>query len=64
MKYKKFDQKIIDAYEEFISNVYKSFEMLEESTGKKNGFRFLVLLKFIRQFEESMWKKISEEMKK
>ena len=58
----KLDQKIIDAYEGFIPQVYEACRFVEMGSGKKHGGVFAVLLPIINQHEKDMWAKIEKAM--
>lgn len=58
------EQKIIDAYEEFIPKVYEACRFVEIGSGEKHKGVFDVLVPLINQHEKEMWGKIETEMNK
>ena len=63
-KVTKFDQKIIDAYEQFIMDVYEACRFVKMGSGKPHYGVFDILLPIINAHEKKMWGKIEEEMSK
>jgi hypothetical protein len=60
----KFDQKIIDAYEQFIIDVYDACSFVKMGCGKPHEGVFDVLIPLINQEEKKMWGKIKKEVSK
>ena len=63
-KVTKFDQKVIDAYEGFITDVYEACRFVEMGSGKAHKGVFEILIPLINQEEKKMWGKIEAEMNK
>jgi hypothetical protein len=62
-KVTKFDQKIIDAYEGFIIDVYEAVRFIKMASGKKHEGNYENLLAIINVEEKKMWRKISKVIK-
>jgi len=60
----KFDQKIIDAYEHFIIDVYEACRFTKMGSGKKHEGVFDILIPIINAHEKEMWVKIEAEISK
>ena len=63
-KMSKLEQKIIDAYEGFIIDVYEACRFVKMGSGKPHEGVFDILIPIINQHEKEMWNKISVEMSK
>ena len=59
----KFDQKIIDAYESFIPQVYEACRFIKMGSGKKYAVNMDNLMQIINVHEKEMWNKISKIIK-
>ena len=63
-KVTKFDQKVIDAYEGFIKDVYESCLFVRMGVGKEHQGVIDTLMPLINAHEKRMWKTIEDEMDK
>ena len=59
-KTKKLDQRVIDAYEGFIPQVYEAIRFVKMGSGKKYHGAFDMLLKIITEHERDMWRNLEK----
>lgn len=64
MKPNKLDQKIIDAYEDYIWNVQEAVKFVEIGCGSKHKGVFDILKPILKKHEEQLYQKIGKEMLK
>ena len=59
-KIKKLDQKVIDAYEGFIPQVYEAIRFVKMGSGKKCEGSFDLLVRIVAEHEREMWKNLEK----
>ena len=59
-----FNQEIIDAYEQFVLDVYEAMRFVRGGSGIKHSGVFDILEPIINAHEKEMWKKIEKTMSK